>query len=252
MDIAQVTNDTHKASPSWGGLVFLVLVVIALLLLVNRLYQWALDEQRMPVQVINISGELNYLNIAEVEETIRKKHNVSFVALDVDAVHADVESHPWVYRASVRKHWPHQLSFYIIEQTPVARWNEDGVLNPYGEVFFPKGALDKLPILYGPNGSEKVALQGFQAIQTLLATQGLGVQELFLSERFAWQLVLKNSVVLYLGRTEFIDRVQRFVDLYPLLTRESREMDYVDLRYDTGLAVRWRDVDREVIEHERK
>jgi cell division protein FtsQ len=76
-------------------------------------------------------------------------------------------------------------------------------------------------------------------MQTILKGAALPVKELFLSERFAWQLTLKNEIALNLGRQEFIDRLQRFVDIYPLLKQQPRAVKYVDLRYDTGLAVGW-------------
>ena len=78
-------------------------------------------------------------------------------------------------------------------------------------------------------------------MQTLLAGAALPIDELFLSERFAWQITLKNAIKLNLGRQEFIDRLQRFVDVYPLLKEQPKAVEYIDLRYDTGLAVGWSD-----------
>ena len=74
----------------------------------------------------------------------------------------------------------------------------------------------------------------------LLAGTGLRINELFLSERFAWNVQLNNGIKLNLGRKEFIDRFQRFIDLFELLDRQEKSVDYVDLRYDTGLAVGWK------------
>ena len=71
-----------------------------------------------------------------------------------------------------------------------------------------------LPNLYGPGGSEQTALQGYRNMQSLLETSNLYIVEMFLSERFAWNVQLNNGIKLNLGRTEFIDRLQRFVDLY--------------------------------------
>ena len=67
------------------------------------------------------------------------------------------------------------------------------------------------------------------------------LDELSLSERFAWQVQLKNGIKLNLGRQEFIDRLQRFIDVYPLLAQQEKAVKYVDLRYDTGVAVGWKD-----------
>ena len=52
---------------------------------------------------------------------------------------------------------------------------------------------------------------------------------------------LANGIELNLGRQEFIDRLQRFIDVYPLLAKQPKAVKYVDLRYDTGLAVGWQD-----------
>ncbi|HAX26425.1 MAG TPA: cell division protein FtsQ, partial [Alteromonas macleodii] len=152
-----------------------------------------------------------------------------------------VEAQPWVYRASVRKKWPNTLKIYLVEQQPVAQWNEDLLLNPYGDTFNDEGVKLDLPRLYGPGGSEKTALEGYNAMHALIATTDMTLDELSLSERFAWQVQLKNGIKLNLGRQEFIDRLQRFIDVYPLLAQQEKAVKYVDLRYDTGVAVGWKD-----------
>ena len=57
---------------------------------------------------------------------------------------------------------------------------------------------------------------------------------------------INNGIKLNLGRTEFINRLQRFVDLLPLILQQEKQVDYVDLRYDTGLAVGWKTAHKEV------
>jgi cell division protein FtsQ len=76
-------------------------------------------------------------------------------------------------------------------------------------------------------------------MQRLLNISGQKIALLSLSERFAWQVKLHNQVLLKLGRQEYINRLQRYIDVYPLLLQEEKSVAYVDLRYDTGLAVGW-------------
>ena len=67
-----------------------------------------------------------------------------------------------------------------------------------------------------------------------------------LSERFAWQLILNDGVTLDLGRENRVERIQRFMDAYPQIKinkKKNQQVDYIDLRYDTGLAVGWKSVD---------
>lgn len=240
-----MTDNAHSRYQFWAGVVFLLLVLIGLIVGGVKTYDWMQDAQRMPVQVVDFSGQYEHVNIPRLERLIRQSQPGSFFALDVNEVYRLVEAQPWIYRASVRKQWPNRLKIYLVEQTPVARWNDDLLLNPYGETFNAKGDDLNLPSLYGPGGSEKTALEGFHAMQSLLATTGMPIAELSLSERFAWQLQLVNGIELNLGRQEFIDRLQRFIDVYPLLASQPKQVQYVDLRYDTGLAVGWKTTDDE-------
>ena len=225
----------------WGGVAFLGLVLAGLVFGGMKANQYLYDEQQMPVQVIDFSGDYQHIDIAKLERLIRKAQPGSFFALDVNEVFELVESQSWVYRASVRKKWPNTLKIYLVEQQPVAKWNEDLLLNPYGDTFNDEGVELQLPRLYGPGGSEKTALEGYNAMHALITTTDMAIDELSLSERFAWQVQLKNGIKLNLGRQEFIDRLQRFIDVYPLLAQQEKAVKYVDLRYDTGVAVGWKD-----------
>lgn len=225
----------------WWGMGFFVLVLIGLGLGAYHLNAWLEDEQQMPVREIKITGSYQYVDPVQIEKAIRENQPGSFFELDVAKALKDIEALPWVYRASIRKEWPNNLHVHLVEQQALARWNEDMLLNVQGETFEAQSPEDlSLPRLYGPQGSEKAALQGYHAMEALLQHAGLNIEELFLSERFAWNLKLSNGLAMSLGRSEFIDRLQRFVDIYPLLQKAPKQAEYVDLRYDTGLAVGWR------------
>lgn len=233
----------QSRSNLWGGIVFLVILVLLLGLGIVKLVTWLDDEQQAPVQKIVISGKRQFLQDSQVESLVRQSQPGSFFELDMAQTHKEIEALPWVFRASVRKRWPNGLEVYVVEQVPAARWNDDLLLNQHGEAFDGIEVANQmhlgLPSLFGPGGSEKTALQGYRDMQSLLEAADLHISELFLSERFAWNLHLDNGIKLNLGRSEFIDRLQRFVDVFPLISSQGKSIDYVDLRYDTGLAVGW-------------
>lgn len=222
-----------------GGVAFLMMVFVAVWLFAMAVYDWLLDEQKVPLKQVQVSGELTWLLPQDIEAAIRQNQPHSLFGINVDQAHADIEELPWVYQASIRKSWPDTLKVYVIEQEAVARWNQDLLLNRFGGIFNADFTGEKLPLLFGPGGSELTVLEGFKAMQGLLQNSGLVIDELSLSERYAWNLELHNGVSLRLGRTEFMDRLQRFIDVYPLLLKHDKSVSYVDLRYDTGLAVGW-------------
>lgn len=228
----------------WLGFTFFALVMVLLGYVWHSLVQWLEDEQQVPLKSILIAGERTHLDDNDIRRVIRKGHKGSFFELDVDNAHSNVEALAWVYQASVRKEWPDTLRVYVVEQVPVAKWHDDMLLNQYGGSFQAQApeSLQNLPMLFGPGGSEQTALEGYRAMQDLLNSSGLSIVELSLSERFAWQLRLNNGIDLNLGRTEFMGRLQRFIDIYPLLLKNEKTVSYVDLRYDTGLAVGWKEL----------
>jgi cell division protein FtsQ len=230
----------HINYPLWGGVAFLSVILLALIYGFWLIADWLEDEQQAPIQYISVTGETTQINDQDVEALIREKHAGSFFELDVDKLHRDLERMPWIYHASVRKRWPNSINVYVVEQVAAARWNSDLLLNQYGESFPARFKGNGLPELYGPGGSEETALRGYKAMQSLLNSAELSINELTLSERFAWNIRLSNGVKLNLGRIEFVNRLQRFVDIYPLLQQQDKQLDYVDLRYDTGLAVGWK------------
>jgi cell division protein FtsQ len=226
------------------GLLVFLFVIAGFIYGGIQVIKWLEDEQQLPVQKVIFSGQRNVLVDAQMEAIIRKNQKGSFFALDVNKVHKILEDMPWVYRASVRKRWPSSLHIYLVEQDPVAIWNDDLLLNTQGDIFDGGDPNKNLPQLFGPGGSEKTALAGFNAMQSLLSSTGLTINELFLSERFAWRVELSNGIRLNIGRQQFIDRLQNFIDVFPLLQAQNKAINYIDLRYDIGLAVGWQKNDK--------
>ena len=52
-----------------------------------------------------------------------------------------------------------------------------------------------------------------------------------------------------LGREATLERIKRFIDVFPSIVEHEKsknnEIDTVDLRYDTGAAVAWREAKSE-------
>ena len=180
----------------------------------------------------------------------------NFFQVDVNEVQSYVLNLPWVYSVAVRKQWPNELKIYVVDQDPIALWNGDFLINQAGQVF--QADIERinhyLPNFFGPEGSELLALENYKDLNALLDFKALKIDELVLSERFSWQLTLDDGVTLNLGREERVERIQRFMDVYPIIKaqlkakkitekQQNQAVDYIDLRYDTGLAVGWKTVD---------
>ncbi|NQZ86774.1 MAG: FtsQ-type POTRA domain-containing protein [Colwellia sp.] len=233
----------------WLGVSFFVLVIVTIFSFGWYLNNKMSSEESSPVTSIVIGGEMPFTIRKDIEIAIDNINLGNFFNVDVNEVQEKVAELPWVYSVSVRKKWPNELKIYVVDQTPIAIWNGDFLINQYGKAFQADTTRlqSALPAFYGPEGSEDIALENFVNLSKLLKFSELSIDELLLTERHSWQLTLNNGVMLNLGRENKIERVQRFMDVYPQIIKtkkENQQVDYVDLRYDTGLAVGWKTAEK--------
>jgi len=239
------------------GLMFFIVVLFSLITISWWLTQHFIGQESAPVTSIVISGEMPYSQRSDIINAIDKVDMGNFFQVDVNEVQRHVLTLPWVYSVAVRKQWPNELKIYVVDQNPVALWNGDFLINQGGQVF--QADIERinhdLPNFFGPEGSELVALKNYRDLNELLDFKALKIDELVLSERFSWQLTLNDGVTLNLGREERVERIQRFMDVYPIIKaqlkakiitekQQNQAVDYIDLRYDTGLAVGWKTVEK--------
>ncbi|MBE8168384.1 MAG: FtsQ-type POTRA domain-containing protein [Shewanella sp.] len=223
------------------GLVFLFLVIIGLGTAGWKLNRVVNDAKELPIEAVVIKGDRKYTTDLEIQLALQSLLKSSFFSADVAEIQKKLESLPWVYRASVQREWPAKLKVFIKEQDVVAHWNSSSWLNRYGDVFDAAMSDDELtlPSLSGPEGMAKNILTTYEQLAELLKINGLSLNELSLTPRHAWNLLLDNGIQLDLGREDKISRVQRFIDVYPYLKNQDKAIAKIDLRYDTGLAVGW-------------
>ncbi|MBB1385611.1 FtsQ-type POTRA domain-containing protein [Pseudoalteromonas sp. SG45-5] len=247
-----------KQQLNWSlifGVSFFLVVVIGLVQLTTGISDWLVENKDAQIKQLTVQGHPKYTDETAIIKAIKKADLSSFFELDVKHVQQLVQDLPWVATVSVRKQWPDTIQVYVVEHEVVAHWNSDLLLNQSGEAF--QASSDKisadLPELFGPEGSEQEAWIAFKQLDEMLRVNSLTLKSLALSERFSWQLWLDNGVRLNLGRKDKAKRVQRFIDVYPRMKqREDAQIDTIDLRYDTGLAVSYKPVQEEQLQNKSK
>ena len=203
---------------------------------------------RFPLRQLALEGELRHLTRDQLEYAGMTSGSGTFFSVDLDAVRRAFEALPWVRRAEVRRLWPDRLQVAIEEHVALARWGVDAkpsrLVNIQGEVF--EGELAdaaRLPQFAGPTGSAQEVTRRYAALRQALSPLALEPRQVLLSPRYAWQLRLSNGLTLELGRDQLkepvLERLARFVAFYPqTLGSLGRRLDYVDLRYPNGFALR--------------
>ena len=222
------------------------LYALAALLLAYAGVHAAIHSPQFPLRQLSVQGEVRHLAPGDAEAAARASATGTFFSVDLDSVRRSFEALPWVRKAEVRRVWPDRIVVALEEHVALARWGTDArrLMNTYGEVF--SGELDdaaRLPQLSGPTGSAQEVARRYGAFRQALAPLALDLRQVLLSPRYAWQLRLSNGMTLELGRDQLkepvMERLARFVTFYaPTVGRLNRRLEYVDLRYSNGFAVR--------------
>lgn len=201
---------------------------------------------------------LHYVSAASVQATIAGRVIGNFFSIDLDDTRRLLETVPWVRHAQVRRVWPDTLLVKVEEQQALALWNENQMINTWGEAFSAnQGELpddSHLPQLNGPASSEPLVVQRYAELMRWFAPLSVHIKEITLSPRYAWTVLLSNGLRLDLGRDPAADavdphgrsgalpfaaRIERFVNAWPKLEKRlgGRPINSADLRYANGFAI---------------
>ncbi|MCO6526631.1 cell division protein FtsQ/DivIB [Snodgrassella sp.] len=201
---------------------------------------WVVHSPYFPVRQIQVLQPLKHLQSTEIEKISRQYLRGNIFTVNVNAAQAELAKLPWVAKVQVKRIWPDTVQLDIKERVPVARWNTQQLVDMDGRIFN-AAAQEQLPLLVGTTGSARYMTVHLLTFENLLQPTGLHVQELQLSDRSAWQLILTNGITLRLGREKVEQRLASFVWAWQqVLQNQASNIDYVDLRYPDGFALRYK------------
>ena len=199
-----------------------------------------------PLRSVRLSIIPQRVDAEQVLKLVRTEAQGNLVTVDIEGLRRSLEKLPWVRTVNIRREFPGRLAVQLEEHQPLARWNNDALVNLQGEVFaaeIDSGNGQVLPSFIGPAGTSAEVSQQYAEFGRQLALLDLRAAQLSLSPRHAWQLRLSNGMVLELGHEDVQQRLARFVAVYPYTEDRIRKTEdsgaaHVDLRYRNGFAVR--------------
>ena len=216
---------------------------------------WALRHPAFSIARIVVEGQLQHNNAVTLRANVAPHLTGNFFTINLQQARQVFEQVPWVRQAEVRREYPNSLRVILHEHEAQAYWGPDtgtAMVNTMGEVFEANiGEVERegLPRLSGPEGSAAEVLRMFYALEPALQAIGAEIDAMTLRDRGSWQVVLQNGANLELGSgraEEVLQRAQRFVRTLPQITQQYQRtpaaLEYADLRYADGYALRLRGV----------
>ena len=240
LDIRLMNNASALLVAVFGGLALAALL------------GWFGRQPVFSLKTIHIDNELVHNNAVTLRANVAPKLAGNFFSVDLARTRAAFESIPWVRHAVVRREFPDRLRVLVQEHQAVAFWGAEAdsrLINSYGEVFeVNQGDVesDDLPLLNGPQGQAALVLQGYRLVAPLVEKLDSSLSLLELTGRGTWRARLESGAVIEMGLGSPADiqaRMQRFVaTVTQTASKFGRDLEYADLRYENGYALKLRGV----------
>ena len=159
---------------------------------------WVLRQPFFPLAGIKVDGEVTHNNAVTLRANVAPQLAGNFFTVDLARARSAFESVPWVRKAVVRREFPNKLRATLTEHVPVAHWGDEAdsrLINGYGEVFEANVAEvdDALPRLDGPTEQAGQVLGMYRVLPPLFQPYELAIEQLTLSSRGSWRVVLDTG-----------------------------------------------------------
>ena len=195
------------------------------------------------------------LSTGEVLALVEGLRGQNILAVDLDAWQQKLLSSPWVESATIRRLLPSTVEILVHERGPMGIGRLGTamyLIDPKGVIideYGPAYADIDLPIIDGigapPRASSIVDIARAEfATRVVLALStrpelAKRVSQIDVSNLHDAVLILDGDpALLRVGDTDFVARLQQYIDLAPALHERLAGIDYVDLRFDERLYVR--------------
>jgi cell division protein FtsQ len=220
------------------------LALIACAFLVWAAFGWVARLPLFAIRHVVVTTTPVRVNPAWIASVVRGDLSGTFFSMDLGAARAALARIPWVNSVALRRQWPDRLEVELTEHQPLARWNDQGLVDSDGAVFVASDA-GELPEFDGPDGDAPTMVERYREWAPMLAGLSLKLTGLALSPRGGWRIRAEGDgrpLTIELGRDHANLRLERFAAAWRLtiaaLAREGRHVDHVDLRYRNGFAAR--------------
>jgi cell division protein FtsQ len=215
-----------------------VLHALTFLLLAYGLIWFVVHQPSFALKHVQVTGSAPHVTRAQVEAIVHNELRGTFFTLNLPQLRRAFEKLPWVREANLRRRWPDRLEVSVVEHVALARWGTTALVNTHGEIF--QAAHDgKLPVFMGPAAASKEIAIQYEFFRRMLATIQATPVVVQMTPRRAWRVKLDQGPTLELGREDMEARLGRYLEVHQRSVGAlNRRIDYVDLRYANGFAVR--------------
>jgi len=169
-----------------------------------------------------------------IDEFINKKKFM--FSVDANDLFGYFDDQSKIRTIDIKKKLPFSLLIDLKNHIPTFLWNNEKVLNEYGESIIYNSFNNNLVILEGPENLFGEVFDSYKVLNNLFKKSDLNISKLSLSNNGNWKVIIENSTEINLGKTlDYIRINQVFLFFYDRGYSLS-EIKSIDFRYPDGFT----------------
>ena len=201
-----------------------------------------MTSSKFPINEVGITGEYENINKNQVDLIKNKYIKKNFFAVNLKDTREAFKKLPWIRDVSIRRDWnKFGLLVEVESHKPIARWSNRGLVNSYGELFH-AAYEGNLPLFLGPDDFVGEMTVKYNQINQILKKELMQIGTISLSNRLSWEIYTNNNMRFFLGKengNNIVKKLNALIENYQFILSESKSrIEYVDLRYKDGFAVK--------------
>lgn len=236
----------------FAGSAALVLLVAGGILMIGRLF---MESRIFRVETIRIEHNRQVAS-DEIRERSDIQVGMNIFRLDLELIGRQIDEHPWISSARVKRVFPREVVIQVTEHIPAALINLGGLyyVDRDGIVFKPleKGdrldlplltGLDQLYLLEHPAEARRLLQEALTVVRALGERGVFGlaqISEVHLDPVEGFDLyTLSGGIPVRLGFGGYAEKLQRLERVYGQLAPRLAVLKYIDLNVDDRVIVKY-------------
>lgn len=195
----------------------------------------------VPVEQVTVHGEFTYLQQDRVSDLIAQYVDDGFMQVSLKRLYKELAALPWVYSVLIKRELPNGLSIHIEEQQVAAYWNDNALINQYGDVFIPERmpVINGIPHFAGKNHQQ--VLVSYRQLKEQLPQTFRPIKDLRIDQRQVVTVKTFTDIDLVMKLEQVEEQVNKWLLIAQTLQQEQLiQVKRVDLRYSNGAAIEWK------------
>jgi len=219
-----------------AGLLLAVLVAWGVFAGASVIQDQPIPRPHWSVSAVEFDQVLLYQDNTEFNAMLVSIAGLNLLTHSVQDIKTAVEALPWIATAEVQLAWPDVIRVAVVEERPVAIWNNTNLISQTGKLFTADTQDFDLPRLSGDTTSIDAVMANYLNFNRSLLGFGHIVHQLQLSLSGSWTLTTEQGLVIRLGGSDVLARFNRALSFMEATRQQLHNIDYIDARYHNGIA----------------